>query len=790
MSNYENEPEGITQKEIVHGTCLWVQIFPPRINSFVVDAKIAWQRTLQPFCLVYETSLPDTTLSHESENAAMACAAQEPARSFLPAQSQPLISSEFLKSNARYSYSLSSSPLQIHKEQDRTEETTVLNSGLQLRDNEAVQRQRALKLLGGGLRPYPFSTSLLKERPPLFKEDAQAENVLMISCPDYVEDGARMSPIALLTLEILTEALPFEMNVSRQSSSRRASFSSSDALDEDLLVKKGNPLCIGSLEISLSWRPLGQVHVQCCRVPLNVCSVMLPPDPCVFEEVHKKQSEKSLWAEVVLITMLTRSSDEAEDGQGKCHPAIHLSSQLENSGLTHDDLGFLLPSSRESLLSWYIWHARTQLRSENLVNKWGEALADFDNTGEESPLQKLCWCGIPNQFKETVCMKLSGASKRRLEAGPAYYKNLTQLIADKEIKNAQKSSHTAAPYEFWTQNDCDQDIAPRSQVGKEDQIEAMSENPSSSSANANEEHDDLFEDWVDVEFVPSMEEVWRDIELDVPRTFTPGVRSTATTEEGRAVLRRVLKANAYRNPHVGYCQGLNFVAGLLLSLFPEETAFWLLVTLCESINPGYYDRTMHVLQADIAALKDMMDQDLPDLSQHIENLGLPLQLIYTQWLLVCFVNCMPNSTAVKVLELVLVERSSDVTIAIAIAFLQLHRTALLETRDMQEVIGYLSKALSQVWDVDEILELAFEMTHSQSWKIRLAFLRTCHQTALATAAKTKPPESWSAFEVLNRCTYLYTSALLADGHLGESALAPVMLRGLQWAMGWKLNPKE
>jgi hypothetical protein len=41
-------------------------------------------------------------------------------------------------------------------------------------------------------------------------------------------------------------------------------------------------------------------------------------------------------------------------------------------------------------------------------------------------------------------------------------------------------------------------------------------------------------------------------------------------------LRRVLSAYVKRNPTVGYCQGLNFIAAVLLTKLREEEAFWVL----------------------------------------------------------------------------------------------------------------------------------------------------------------------------------------------------------------------
>lgn len=50
-----------------------------------------------------------------------------------------------------------------------------------------------------------------------------------------------------------------------------------------------------------------------------------------------------------------------------------------------------------------------------------------------------------------------------------------------------------------------------------------------------------------------------------------------SAQGGQASLRRVLKAYSLYDREIGYCQGMNFIAGMFLTLLSEEEAFWLLV---------------------------------------------------------------------------------------------------------------------------------------------------------------------------------------------------------------------
>lgn len=93
--------------------------------------------------------------------------------------------------------------------------------------------------------------------------------------------------------------------------------------------------------------------------------------------------------------------------------------------------------------------------------------------------------------------------------------------------------------------------------------------------------------------------VLADIEIDVPRC---GI----TSKYMRASIRRVLLAFAARNKVIGYCQGLNvIVATILLALSPnpnahdEALAFWLLVVLTEERCSGWWEATLEALRRDV-----------------------------------------------------------------------------------------------------------------------------------------------------------------------------------------------
>ncbi|CAI5948412.1 unnamed protein product [Closterium sp. NIES-65] len=157
------------------------------------------------------------------------------------------------------------------------------------------------------------------------------------------------------------------------------------------------------------------------------------------------------------------------------------------------------------------------------------------------------------------------------------------------------------------------------------------------------------------------------IEKDLPRTF-PG--HPALDAKGRDALRRLLVAYSRRNRALGYCQGMNFLAGLLLLLMPEENAFWTLTAIVDELFRGYYSDEMveaqvgrgtvseerggmgdspvrphslpsHQGLVDQLVFEDLVRQNFPRLAEHMDTMGVQISWITGPWFLSVFVNVLP-----------------------------------------------------------------------------------------------------------------------------------------------------
>ena len=140
------------------------------------------------------------------------------------------------------------------------------------------------------------------------------------------------------------------------------------------------------------------------------------------------------------------------------------------------------------------------------------------------------------------------------------------------------------------------------------------------------------------------------IEVDVPRT--------GCEEALFEPVRRVLLAFAAKNPELGYCQSMNFIAAALLRYCDEESAFWILCSLLEDILPeGYYTRNMVGIRVDMLVLNSLVMRYLPNLHKHLSEHNVDLSPVSMNWFLCLYVNTLPANARDRVLDCLLHEGS-------------------------------------------------------------------------------------------------------------------------------------
>ncbi|XP_039296162.1 growth hormone-regulated TBC protein 1 [Nilaparvata lugens] len=184
---------------------------------------------------------------------------------------------------------------------------------------------------------------------------------------------------------------------------------------------------------------------------------------------------------------------------------------------------------------------------------------------------------------------------------------------------------------------------------------------------------------------PLDEKVDEIIRTDLPRTFPDNIYFNST-DNHQQQLYRVLAAYAYHNPTVGYCQGLNYVAGMLLLVtHSEDTSFWLLKVLVENKLPDYYSPTMDGVITDMEVLSELVKEKFPDIHSHLNSVGLPWTVITTKWFMCLFAEVLPTETALRVWDCLFYE-GSKILFRVGLSLIGKHKQDILRCEDFASVV--------------------------------------------------------------------------------------------------------
>uniref|UniRef100_A0A673WMC9 TBC1 domain family member 2 n=1 Tax=Salmo trutta TaxID=8032 RepID=A0A673WMC9_SALTR len=218
-----------------------------------------------------------------------------------------------------------------------------------------------------------------------------------------------------------------------------------------------------------------------------------------------------------------------------------------------------------------------------------------------------------------------------------------------------------------------------------------------------ERHPDRYE-----QSLTSPHQASRQIQLDLHRTLTTNQRFSSPSSPTLQQLQRILLAFSWQNPTIGYCQGLNRLAAIvLLVLESEEDAFWCLVAVVETIMPqDYYTKTLIASQVDQRVLKDFMAEKMPRLTAHFEEHSVDVSLITFSWFLVVFVESLPSDILLRVWDAFLYE-GTKVIFRYALALFKYKEEDILNIHDNVEIYQYLRFFTKTISDGRKLTNIAF-----------------------------------------------------------------------------------
>ncbi|XP_076240958.1 uncharacterized protein LOC143183226 isoform X2 [Calliopsis andreniformis] len=227
---------------------------------------------------------------------------------------------------------------------------------------------------------------------------------------------------------------------------------------------------------------------------------------------------------------------------------------------------------------------------------------------------------------------------------------------------------------------------------------------------------------------PDDEELGIQIVKDLHRTGC-SLFCGAAGRDNQAVLRRVLLGFARWNKSVGYCQGLNVLAALILQVMDraESAAVKVMIYLIEGVLPeGYFADNLRGLSVDMAVFRDLLRARLPKLSKHLEALqndakdkatGCPLVIsssyeppltnVFTmQWFLTLFCHCLPQEAVLRVWDLIFLE-GDEILLKTALSIWEGLSDRIMTVTSADEfysIMGVLTREMLEFTDTNNLIK--------------------------------------------------------------------------------------
>jgi len=216
----------------------------------------------------------------------------------------------------------------------------------------------------------------------------------------------------------------------------------------------------------------------------------------------------------------------------------------------------------------------------------------------------------------------------------------------------------------------------------------------------------------------SDQEIFRDLH----RTFPNHVFFKDNQGNGQRLLYNVLKAYSLFDKEVGYCQGMAFVAAVLLLYMPtEEDAFWGLVHLFQQDGfamRGLYLPELPMLNTCLYQFEQLLHTYVPKLSQHLKAEGVSPGMYASEWFITIFSRSFPFGLVLRVWDCMLYE-GYKVVFRVALALMRLSEAELMR-ESLEGIMTYFRSIPPEVLNPDRLLPIAFSLPLSRKQLQKLA----------------------------------------------------------------------
>uniref|UniRef100_A0A8C6SIQ6 TBC1 domain family member 4 n=1 Tax=Neogobius melanostomus TaxID=47308 RepID=A0A8C6SIQ6_9GOBI len=181
--------------------------------------------------------------------------------------------------------------------------------------------------------------------------------------------------------------------------------------------------------------------------------------------------------------------------------------------------------------------------------------------------------------------------------------------------------------------------------------------------------------------------------VDLGRTFPTHQYFSAQLGAGQLSLYNLLKAYSLLDTEVGYCQGISFVAGVLLLHMSEEQAFDMLKFLMYDLGiRRQYRPDMISLQIQMYQLSRLLHDYHRGLYNHFEEHEICPSLYAAPWFLTLFASQFPLGFVSRLFDFVFAQ-GTEAIFKVALCLLSNHESEIVQCDNFESIVDYLKTTL-------------------------------------------------------------------------------------------------
>ena len=146
-----------------------------------------------------------------------------------------------------------------------------------------------------------------------------------------------------------------------------------------------------------------------------------------------------------------------------------------------------------------------------------------------------------------------------------------------------------------------------------------------------------------------------EINRDINRTF---YTVKFVEGNGKKMLINILTALAFIRPEIGYCQGMNFIAGALINFIDnEEKCFWIFLSFIDNIEMNLlYLKNMPDYSIRVYQLTYYIKEYFPELDIHFKKHQINPDVFFSKWILTIFSNYLPFDALYRVWDIFIFDK--------------------------------------------------------------------------------------------------------------------------------------